>query len=298
MDNLNFCFENLSFNQILDNKEYYQKKIIDNKLIGFKKIQLSDNEHEKIASTITGVDEFYWIKKYNHHTLYQPDKETATKEDIKNFRDWCMHLDVTPIIDKSNNILDNNSHSSYVSMNMKTFKCDKKYGKTVFLDLIKLNNFCPDYFKQKLLKSKLEYHISKAKDFNIDAPKKLEVNRAEYDSDLEAEIANAKIDPISGIFYAFRTHPVTKETILFWPTYLSSQLVGGSKPWFEEFKLWIKSYLDEESNWIEWLWDEGDILIFDNKCMLHSFTPGWKPEERVFSQIILGYDEPFFEGLN
>ena len=38
MNNLNFCFENLSFDQILDNKEYYQKKIIDNKLIGFKKI--------------------------------------------------------------------------------------------------------------------------------------------------------------------------------------------------------------------------------------------------------------------
>ena len=147
MNNLNFCFENLSFDQILDNKEYYQKKIIDNKLIGFKKIQLSDNEHEKIASTITGVDEFYWIKKYNHHTLYQPDKETATKEDIKNFRDWCMHLDVTPIVDKSNNILDKNSHSSYVSMNMKTFKCDKKYGKTVFLDLIKLKSIIDDYIR-------------------------------------------------------------------------------------------------------------------------------------------------------
>jgi alpha-ketoglutarate-dependent taurine dioxygenase len=297
MNNLNFCFKNLSFNQILENKKFYQKKLIDNKLVGFKKIELSDSEYEKICTVVSGVDQLYWLKKKNHSTLYQPDKETLTEKSIKNFRDWCMHLDVTPVIDGMNNNLDNYGHTSYVSMNMKTFKCNKKYGKTVFLDLIKLNNSCPDYFKEKLLESKLEYHISKAKDFNIDAPKKPPVNRADYNSDLEAEIANAKIDPLSGIFYPFRTHPITKETILFWPTYLSSQLVGGSKPWFEEFKLWIKNYIDEKNNWDEWEWSKNDIIIFDNRCMLHSFTPGWKPKERIFDQIILGSSVQIFEGL-
>jgi hypothetical protein len=298
MNNSNFCFENLSLNQILDNKEYYQKKIIDNKLIGFKKIHLLDDEHQALAVTLTEESQFYWIRENNHRHIYQPSQDNLSHKSIKNFRNWCMHVDVTPISNEEDNKLDNHSHTSYVSMNMKKFSCDNKYGKTVFLDLIKLNDFCPNHFKEKLLKSNLEYHIAKDEDFNINAPKKSEFNLEDFGSYVDAEIAKRIINPVTGIFYPFRTHPITKETILFWPTYLSSQLVGGSKSWFEEFKIWIKEYIDEDSNWIEWEWNEGDIVIFDNKCMLHSFTPGWKPEDRIFDQIILGDDNPFFERSN
>jgi hypothetical protein len=298
MNNLNFCFENLSFNQIIQNKKFYQKQIIDNKLIGFKKIYLLDEEYESLALALTECSEFYWIKDVSHSDIYQSTQGDISEEGLKNFRNWCMHVDVTPVLDEENNNLDAHSHTSYVSMNMKTFNCDNKYGRTVFLDLIKLNYSCPNYFKEKLLKSKLEYHIAKNKDFNINAPEKTLSKESDYDSYVTLDIAKRIIDSIPGVFYPFRTHPITKETILFWPTYLSSQLVGGSESWFGEFKLWIKEYIDEDSNWIEWAWDEGDVIIFDNRCMLHSFTPGWKPEDRVFDQIILGHDDPFFERLN
>lgn len=298
MQNTDVCFDNLSFDNIMDKSEIYSKVLNDKKIVGFKKINLLDQEHEIISKKITNRNDLHWVKKYNHHNLYQPDIKTLTKKQTLDFIKWCMHVDVTPITDSAENILDDRAHTAYVSMNMKVFNCSSSYGKTIFLDLIKLNNACPNDFKKKLSNSKIQYNIAKSKDFDIDAPPKTLSNLDQSDSDLEIAIAKAKVNPLPGIFYPFRTHPVTGETILFWPNYKSSELIDGPKEWFDEFKQWVKEYLDEETNWYSWEWSQGDILIFDNRCMLHSFTPGWKPEDRIFSQIILGYDKPYFKEFN
>jgi hypothetical protein len=278
--------------------------LIDNKIIGFKKLNLTKDEYKDLVLNIcppdiNGNKNFYLVGKNNHKYLYQPDKEKLSEYEISNFKKWCMHIDVTPVIDASDNVLENKSHTSYVSMHMTNFTCDTSFGKTLFLDLTKMYNSCPKEFIYFLSRSKLEHHIATAKEHNINAPVKTEVNMDQYELDSktienELEIEKAKIKNLPSIFFPLRTHPITKETILFWPTYSSVQLHGGSKPWFEEFKIWVKNYIDNKNNWHEWEWDQGDVIIFDNRCMLHTFTPGWKPEERVFDQIIVGFEKPFY----
>lgn len=291
-------------NNIFDTNK---NKLINDKIVIYKKLSLSKNEYKKLVFETCPVDiknnnDFYYIEDNKHKYLYQLNKDNLSDHEIKKFKNWCMHVDVTPVVQKENNSLDENSHTAYVSMYMKTFTCEKKFGKTLFLNLIKLYNDCPQQYIDLLLQNKLEHHIATAAEYGIDAPQKTTINLDQYKLDAtaaatEQNIEEAKINNFPSIFYPFRTHPITKETILFWPTYSSVQLHGGSKPWFEEFKQWIKNYLDQEKNWYEIEWDQGDVIIFDNRCMLHTFTPGWEPEQRVFDQIILGFEKPFYQHI-
>ncbi|MEY2868796.1 MAG: taurine dioxygenase [Bacteroidota bacterium] len=280
------------------------KKLINDKIIGFKKLNITKDEYKNLVldicpSDVSGNKDFYLVGKNSHKYLYQPNIDTLSKHEIDNFKRWCMHVDVTPIVNSSNNILEENTHTSYVSMHMTNFTCDSSFGKTLFLNLIKLYNDCPQKYIELLMDNKLEHHIATGKEHDIDAPIKTEINMDQYELDYrttqsELEIEEAKIKNLPSIFFPFRTHPITRETILFWPTYSSVQLHGGSRPWFEEFKMWVKEYLDNQENWYEWEWSQGDVIIFDNRCMLHTFTPGWKPEQRVFDQIIVGFEKPFY----
>lgn len=302
-------YENLTSEDIILNKNFYAEELVKNKLVGFKKLNPTIEEHEQIVLNVSIVNEknenindkeFYWVTNHAHRDLYQPNKLSLNKDIVESFKKWCMHVDVTPVIDQSNNLLDNNPHTAFVSMHMTTFNCDNSFGKTLLLDLTNLYKKCPQEFKDKLTGQYLEHHIATAEEFGIDTPAKSKVEMNKYElgglaAEMELVVEQAKIKNLFSIFYPFRTHPVTKETILFWPSYSSVQPHNKSILWFDELKSWIKDYLDDESNWYEWTWDQGDVIIFDNRCMLHTFTPGWKSNERVFNQIILGFENPFYD---
>lgn len=186
-----------------------------------------------------------------------------------------MHVDIPPILDEQSANLNSSTQCAYVSMIMRKFTCDEKYGQTVFLDLINLYKECPKDFLMPLKSAIFEHH------------------RDKKNYDFSPDIQNTK--QIPGLFSPIRIHPITKEKILFWPSYMNVQINGDKLDWFYDFKLWVKTYLDNEDNWINWNWSEGDLLIWDNRAVLHSFTPGWKHSERIFDQIVVGYQAPFTE---
>jgi hypothetical protein len=280
-------YNDLTVKDVVLNKQFYLEELTKNKLIGFKKLNLTTDEYKELVLEICFLNKknnenFYLAEKNNHQNLYQPNKETLSKSKIDSFKKWCMHVDIDVTLSSSNNILENNLHTSYVSMYMRTFNCDKTSGKTLLLDLTKLYNNCPNHFRSLLLDAKLEHHLAEPEEFNLNT---------------EMHVVKNCNTSVPVIFFPLRTHPLTKETILFWPTYSSAKLQGGSKPWFEEFKKWIKEQLDDSNNWHTWEWDEGDVLIFDNRCMIHTFTPGWTPDERVFDQIIAGFEKPYYDNI-
>jgi hypothetical protein len=279
--------KDLTYKDIILNKELYSQELIKHKLVGFERLNLTADEYKNLVLEICFLnkksdEKFYLVEKNNHQNLYQPNKKTLSKLEIDNFKKWCMHVDVDLTLTASDNVLEDNLHTSYVSMYMRTFKCDKSFGKTLLLDLTKMYDNCPNYFKSFLLDATLEHHLAEPEEFNLNTQTQFVEN-------------DAKSIPV--IFFPFRTHPITKETILFWPTYSSTKLHGGLKQWFEEFKEWIKQQLDDNNNWYTWDWDEGDVLIFDNRCMIHTFTPGWDPSERIFDQIIAGFEKPYYDSI-
>ncbi len=279
-----FCFKNLSMNNIENSMRYYSGKLVKNKIIGFRGAIFTKQNIEKIVlglGKLSELDdqnkEFYWVSDFNHEYLNTGYLLDPTEEQIAEFEKWSMHVDIMPILDGENNNLDERNASCYVAMHMQKFTCDPKFGKTSFLSLIKLYNECPGEYKNYLNASILEHHSNTDQHGN-----KLEPNSNPQQC---------------GLFYPYRTHPVTKETILFWPSFKNVQLNGDKKEWFIDLKNWIMDYLSDKKNWYDWSYEEGDLLIWDNRAILHSFSPGWKNEERIFDQLVMGFQIPYYDEL-
>ena len=306
-------YKNISVKDIILNKDFYAEVLIKDKLIGFKKLNPTIEQHEKMVLNVCTIKErnekvndkeFYWVIDHAHRDADLPDKFSLNEDIIESYKKWSMHLDIQAVLDQSDNSLDDKVHMQIVSMHMTTFDCDANSGKTVLLDLTKLYEDCPQEFKDKLIGEYLESHASSSgKEFGFDAPPKTKAQMNKYKltpeiEEMELKVEEAKIKNFFSVFSPFRTHPITKETILFWPSYSSGiQLHDKSTLWFDELKSWVKDYLDNKDNWYEWTWGVGDVIIFDNRCMLHSYTPGFEIGERVFNQIIVGFEKPFYDAI-
>lgn len=152
--------------------------------------------------------------------------------------------------------------TSLISMRMKSFKCPKERGQTHLVSLIDMYESLPDWAKGQL-------------------------ETAEFESWTGADNFTPYRHP------ALRTHPVTGETSLYWGG-ADTRLVGGNTKWFEQIKNIVMEYLLDQSNWWTWEWSEGDVLVWDNRCLIHSFSPGWERNERIFDRGSIGHEKPFY----
>ena len=50
--------------------------------------------------------------------------------------------------------------------------------------------------------------------------------------------------------------------------------------------------IENQDNWIWWRWNEGDFLVWDNRCFIHSFTGGWDVGDRIFHRFPVGVEKP------
>lgn len=153
--------------------------------------------------------------------------------------------------------------TSLISMHMKTFSCPKERGQTHFASLIDLYESLPGWMKGHL-------------------------QDAQFESWTGSDDFSGSAHP------ALRTHPVTGETSLYWSG-ADTRLVGGEAEWFIELKKLVTDYLVDQSNWWTWEWSEGDVLVWDNRCLIHSFSPGWTREQRIFDRGSIGHEKPFYD---
>ncbi|WP_165223859.1 TauD/TfdA dioxygenase family protein [Aquisphaera insulae] len=93
------------------------------------------------------------------------------------------------------------------------------------------------------------------------------------------------------------THPVTKERILYLNSGFTVRLEGLNH---EENAATLKGlfdFIEREEHVHDHRWDEGDLIIWDNRSLVHMST-SVSPGERSKSYRIGIYDgQPFYEGL-
>jgi len=113
--------------------------------------------------------------------------------------------------------------------------------------------------------------------------------------------ANHREDELTSVHYgksitspALRTHPVTRKTS-FWFNPTECVPVGGTtEPW-EEIKTWMMNELQREDLRFRWSWDVGDLFIWDNRNLIHAFTPEFEVGERIFTRYEVGIDQPYYD---
>lgn len=150
-----------------------------------------------------------------------------------------------------------------VSIHMTTYKVDPDYGHTFFVSLANLYNDCPAHIKE---------HLETAR----------------------FVCQTGAIDQDVSTHPALRTHPDTGETMLYW-TGPGTALAGGNTPWFDELYDWVSDYCANEANRFKWTWSEGDVIIWDNRAVMHGFYNGWDRSERIFQRVEVGNEAPFFD---
>ncbi len=138
--------------------------------------------------------------------------------------------------------------SAYITLSMTHFEeMDNSWGNTVFIDLEDLYEKCP--YKEQL------------------------------------ETADVKNFPNGATHPALRTHPVTGKTALLYSD--PRQVLVREEDWFNDYKRWLIEEMGKETNRLRWVYDEGDFVIFDNRCLAHTFSV-FEQGKRSFNRGIAG----------
>lgn len=277
-----YTVENVNFSDIIKNRSLYQDALIKHKVLGFRNLNPTKEEHKLLLEKLyVGSEINPYIEDLilvNHDYLDFPiDKNDEA------FILYNWHVDFPD---------DNKLMCSYITMHMQTFKCPPDAGQTIFINLIDLYERCPEKYKKQLNKKNIEFIGLRGLDpnKNIETHKNIE----------------------SRTFRALRTHPITKETILFWTCGFWSgtsnplskvdkniapalKLKGSQEDWFYDFSDWILKEFQNKNNWGIWNWNENDFIIWDNRALLHSFSGGWNKEERIFLRTNIGDEIVYFD---
>jgi len=94
---------------------------------------------------------------------------------------------------------------------------------------------------------------------------------------------------------SFRVHPETSNTSIL---YTGPNTIGKDQDKWLEYSVKIRELFDIESNHINIQWDEGDVVVWDNRCVAHALM-GFDANRRISSEIEIGKSKPiYFIGEN
>lgn len=268
-------------------KEIYNS-IIENKAVAVKdskgfilSVVRSIYDHEQFDHPINHHDNDF------HNGLRKIHSEDYSEDKDYEFVNSLWHCD------ESNKDWPDQIIPAVICMNMTTFSCDKKYGKTIFVDREKM---LKEIDKDLLKKIDNSYFISfsgytyLSSNYDLsDMPLHEAVNAVMASSD-QGKAHSLRTYPV------LSTHPVTgSHSVNALAPGHTQYLLSNDKGLRKDLKNLINDYLFEKKNWIEWEWDEGDFLFWDNRNTIHSFSSGWKEEERIFSRADTGKYIPYFD---
>lgn len=268
-------------------------KEIYNSIIENKAVAIKDSEGFILSVVRSIYDHEQFDHPINHHDNDSHNGlEKISREDYSEDKDYIFTCSMWHC-DESNKDWPDQIIPAVICMNMTTFSCDKKYGKTVFVDREKmlkeldkdLVNKIHDKYVLSVSDHKhliSEYDVS---DFDIDEI--FSLNQLFHGEDTAYSL---RIHP------ALSTHPITNlNSLCTLGTGYSNYLISKDKSLRKDFKNLVNEYLFEKKNWVEWEWDEGDFLIWDNRSTIHSFSSGWTEEQRIFSRADTGKYIPYFD---
>ena len=239
---------------VYSNIDFVSDILLSHKVVGFKNIKITDEEFGDIMMSLyRGQNNISELKPGTIYNQNHIHDQDTLDEDEEHFIYGRWHVD-NPFYDVV---------PCYTGMHMHTFSCSESAGKTHFLDLSYLYKMCPNKYLKKLINCNL-----------ISATGCLEENLH-------------KLTPHPAIVI----HPVTKQTMIYWTGHDMRLENGQNEEWFNDFKIWISEFISNINNRKTWSWNENDVLIWDNRAVAHSFSPGWKHNERIFSRCEVGFEK-------
>lgn len=253
---LGFKVKGVTPSDIINDSEFFSEILVRNKMLGFIDLNPTPEEHQAIVKALYRGETENCIPGMLFDQYHKQNQDTLTDD-----QEWFI---------MANWHMDNpfgESIPSYTSIHMHTFTCSPDVGQTHFLSLISLYDKCPEKFKEKLQTARFLGETGRY-----------------GDSANEPVVSHP----------ALRTHPVTSETILFWSG-PATELEGGSEPWFEELKDWIHGEMLDPANRYTWHWKQGDLILWDNRALLHSLSAGWSHDQRIFNRCESSPDKPFYD---
>ena len=256
LGSLGFKVKGVTPEQIINDAEYFREILARNKMIGFVGLNPTDEQHMEIQRALYSGPDRNLAGGLLHEQCHSGKKNTET-ESLQNFAMQMWHVDNPFVVPVP----------SYTSMHMKVFTANPSNGNTLLVSLSSMYEKCPHEFK---------VHLDNGARF---------VHRTGSTTP-DGEIGGATYE-------ALRTHPVTGETILFWTG--GDTAVEGDPEWFPRFKSWVEQFLANPNNWYRWQWSQGDLIIWDNRAVIHSVAPGWSHNQRIFTRGEIGLEEPFFD---
>ena len=295
-----------SYDEIIDNFQIYADLLVEHKVVGFQDpLYLTDVQQARVMLLLFDFDLCKNIYAHKGTSVWknntyghlasdeEEDLETGTRTPpVNNPSDGVLRggrLKPTDTI-ASNwhaDCVEDRRPISYISMSMMEYNCPEGQGDTVFVNLEDLYEKCP--FKGWLENQTFAHPVRLGIDLNRDA--------------------EPQIHP------ALRTHPITGETGLcvsdsrMLPmgapkdAYGSGWLAAGrhrgygymgsdQQPEFQEYMDWLFDEINDPENQQWFRWEEGNFLIWDNRCHLHSFS-GWDGS-RNFNRALAGMDAVWY----
>lgn len=258
LGNLGFKVRGVTPTQLLDDADYFAEILVRNKMIGFKDLNPTDEEFMAIMRAIYRGDNepSNLAPGLLFEQSHNGNKYTQT-DDVEWFINSQWHMD-NPFLEKV---------PSYTALRMDTFTCPPECGQTFVYSLVNAYRDCPDEIKE---------HLETA----------MFIQSTGFVGDESTELPRHP---------ALRTHPATGETMLFWSGHDVHLDGDDNAEWFKKLKTYMRSQLSDPSLRYSWQWAEGDVVIWDNRAVLHSFSPGWSHDQRVFTRCEVGTEKPYYE---
>lgn len=257
LGSLGFKVKGVTPAQVINDADYFSEILVRNKVLGFIGLNPTQDEHEEIMRVLYRGDEA------------RRDITPGLLRDVVHESIWGVEDEPSEAFIARNWHLDNPFNErvpSYTSMHMHTFTCRNDVGQTHFVSLSDLYIDCPPHIKRHLHDIRF-LSATGAKSHNIQ-------------KELFAHPA-------------LRTHPITSETMLYWSGMDTEP--ASEFPLFHELKNWVAEQLANPARRYTWWWKPGDLLVWDNRSVLHSFSSGWSRDQRIFNRCEVGNESPFYD---
>lgn len=265
-------FESISEKNYKDSI-FFTNSLLENKILYFLDTKL---DHEKMCDFIKSVsgsqhsNDIHYQKDQQHNGLARVSSNSPI-DSLNYYRKSNWHVD--------NSMIDfpHGQIPVIIAMHMRIFKCNSKYGRTIFIDREQMLNDAPVEL------------VNWMKDGFV-------INLIGYDNSKGFGRCHDGYTRPLRVFPLINTHPISSSQNFL---YISSQYKLFPENTYIEnlYEDFTNSYLSDEKNWITIEWQENQSIVWDNRAVLHTFELGWQEGERVFDRYQSGFETPYYNNL-
>ena len=301
-DAMGLRLQGITPQQILDDQEWYRGLLLKHKAIGFKRLNPTREEHRDVLralysgehEAIPGIDapqlngqEQGWGEVFDVTHDWIETSNQGVKEDWGHtFIDKNWHIDGLAFRDDV---------PALTSMLMTRHTKLVENDDTCVASLEYLYEIMPDEFKEKLQDARLT-HINTGQSRTHPALRTHPVTGVTslcfaietFSNDPKLFLENAverveqKIDP----------EGQDREDRL---QVTGAVDVDGNVIDMGEIRQWVMDQLKDPRLRFTWRWDEGDLFVWDNRCLVHTFDSGFIVGERIFNRVEMGFEVPYYD---